>query len=45
MGHDGRKVFQSIRKTVAAVLEDKGARENVVADIVGHGEKTMTYGL
>lgn len=45
MGHDGRKVFHSIRKTVATILENKGAPENVVTDIVGHEKPTMTYGL
>lgn len=38
-------VFQSIRKTVVTQLENAGAPENVVADIVGHEKQTMTYGL
>ncbi len=45
MGFDDRHVFHSIRKTVVTILENAGAPENVVADIVGHEKTTMTYGL
>ena len=38
-------VFHSIRKTVVTILENAGVAENVVADIVGHEKKTMTFGL
>jgi integrase len=38
-------VFHSIRKTVAALLENAGVSENVAADIIGHDKPTMTYGL
>ncbi len=37
-------MFHSIRKTVVTILENAGAPENVVADIVGHEKTTMTYG-
>lgn len=45
LGHPETKVFHSIRKTVATVLEDRGALENVVADILGHEKPRITYGL
>ncbi len=45
MGFDGRRVFHSIRKTVVTILENAGAPENVVADIVGHEKNTITFGL
>lgn len=44
-GFGQQLVFHSIRKTVITLLERAGAPENVVADIVGHEKKTMTYGL
>ena len=43
--HGSGLVFHSIRKTVVTLLENSGAAENVVADIVGHEKATMTYGL
>jgi integrase len=45
MGYGEQHVFHSIRKTVVTILENAGAPENVVADIVGHEKTTMTYGL
>ncbi len=45
LGFDDRHVFHSIRKTVVTILENAGAPENVVADIVGHEKTTMTFGL
>lgn len=46
MGHTGRdKVFHSIRKTVATLLEQAEVPEGVAADILGHEKQTMTYGL
>ncbi len=45
MGFDDRHVFHSIRKTVVTILENAGAPENVVADLVGHEKTTMTFGL
>ena len=45
LGYDKRFVFHSIRKTVVTILENAGAAEGVVADIVGHKKNTMTYGL
>jgi integrase len=45
MGFGPQHVFHSIRKTVVTILEDAGVAENIVADIVGHGKPTMTYGL
>ncbi|WP_116599856.1 site-specific integrase [Primorskyibacter marinus] len=45
LGFGPQLVFHSIRKTVVTQLEQAGAPENVVADIVGHEKKTMTYGL
>ena len=43
--HGSDLVFHSIRKTVVTLLENAGAPENVVADLVGHEKTTMTYGL
>jgi len=46
MGYTGRaKVFHSIRKTVATLLEQAEVTEGVAADILGHEKQTMTYGL
>ncbi len=45
MGFGSQHVFHSIRKTVVTILENAGAPENVVADIVGHEKTTMTYEL
>jgi len=45
MGFGSQHVFHSIRKTVVTILENAGAPENVVADIVDHEKTTMTYGL
>lgn len=45
LGFDARYVFHSIRKTVAALFQDAGCKEEVAADIVGHMKPTMTYGL
>lgn len=46
MGYKGRdKVFHSIRKTVATLLEQAEVTEGVAADILGHEKQTMTYGL
>ena len=45
LGFDGRFVFHSIRKTVAALFQDAGCEEGVAADIIGHNKPTMTYGL
>jgi integrase len=45
LGFDGRFVFHSIRKTVAALFQDAGCKEEVAADIIGHNKPTMTYGL
>jgi integrase len=44
-GHGPEKVFHSLRKTVATLLENAGVPEGVAADILGHEKKTMTYGL
>ncbi len=45
LGFGPQLVFHSLRKTVVTILENAGAPENVVADIVGHEKTTMTYGL
>jgi integrase len=45
LGFGQNHVFHSIRKTVVTILENAGIAENIVADIVGHEKKTMTYGL
>jgi integrase len=45
MGFGADRVFHSIRKTVATLLENAGVPEGVAADIVGHDKPTMTYGL
>ncbi len=44
-GFGGEHVFHSIRKTVITILENEGCPEGVVADIVGHAKKTITFGL
>ena len=45
LGFDSRFVFHCLRKTVAALFQDAGCKEEVAADIVGHMKPTMTYGL
>ena len=45
LGFGEEKVFHSIRKTVTTLLENAGVPEGVAADIVGHENTTMTYGL
>ena len=42
---DRAKVFHSLRRTVATLLENAGVPELVAAQIVGHKIKTMTYGV
>ncbi|WP_200339808.1 tyrosine-type recombinase/integrase [Rhodovibrio sodomensis] len=44
MGYDDRYVFHSIRKTFATMLKQVGEDESVVADLMGHEYKTMTFG-
>lgn len=41
---DDRFVFHSIRKTFASMLKEAGEQEDVVAELMGHKYKTMTYG-
>lgn len=41
---DERYVFHSIRKTFATMLKQAGEEESVVADLMGHEYKTMTFG-
>lgn len=38
-------VYHSIRKVVVTILENAGVPENVVADLIGHEKKTLTFGL
>ena len=45
LGFDRRKVFHSIRKTVATQFEQAEVAEGVAADILGHHKQTMSYGL
>jgi integrase len=45
LGHGPVLVFHSLRKTVITILENEGVAENIVASIVGHEVKTITYGL
>jgi site-specific recombinase XerD len=45
LGFGEDRVFHSIRRTVATLLEDSGVPEGVAADIIGHEKTTMTYGL
>jgi integrase len=45
LGFGEDRVFHSIRKTVATLLEDAGVAENVAADILGHEKPRITYGL
>jgi len=45
LGFGPEHVFHSIRKTVVTIFENAGCPEGVVADIVGHAKKTMTYGV
>ncbi len=44
-GFDERYGFHSIRRTVCTVFEDAGVAENLVAHMVGHRLRTMSYGL
>jgi integrase len=44
-GFGSQFVFHSIRKTVVTILENAGVPENIVADLVGHEKKTITFGL
>lgn len=44
-GHGEVKVFHSIRKTVATLLENAHLPESIVADILGHEKQTITFGL
>ena len=39
------KCFHSYRKTFVTQMEQAGVSEGVVADIVGHEKKTITYGV
>ncbi len=45
MGFGEDRVFHSIRRTVATLLENASVPENVSVDILGHEKPTMTYGL
>lgn len=45
LGFGRDRVFHSIRKTVATLLENAGVPEPTAADILGHDKPTMTYGL
>ncbi|WP_063331738.1 tyrosine-type recombinase/integrase [Marinomonas sp. TW1] len=45
MGFESDKVFHSIRKTVATLLENANVPENLSAEIIGHDHDTLTYGL
>lgn len=45
LGFGPYQVFHSIRRCVVTQLENAGAPENVVADIVGHEKPRITYGL
>ncbi len=45
LGFGDQYDFHSIRRTVCMIFEDAGVAENVVAHIVGHKFKTMSYGL
>ena len=44
-GFDSRFVFHSIRKTVAALMQNAQSPEGVCADIIGQVKPTLTYGL
>lgn len=44
-GFGSEKVFHSLRKTFITACEQSQVPEGVVADIVGHEKKTITYGL
>lgn len=45
LGFGREHVFHSIRRTVVTILENADVPESIVADIVGHQKRTMTYGL
>lgn len=45
LGYGRDYVFHSFRKGLATQLEAKGVPENIVARLLGHELKTMTYGL
>jgi integrase len=41
---DPKKVFHSMRHTVADILKQKGVSEAVIAEILGHAHKSITSG-
>ena len=45
MGFGRQHNLHSIRRTFVSILENAGCAENVVAAIVGHGIRSLTYGL
>jgi hypothetical protein len=45
MGWGRQHNLHSIRRTFVSILENAGCAENVVAAIVGHGIRSLTYGL
>ena len=44
-GFGDQHTFHSIRKAVVTILENAGVAENIVADLVGHAKRTITFGL
>lgn len=45
LGYGGEYVFHSIRKSFVTKAEQASVPEGVVADIVGHAKRTMSYGV
>lgn len=45
LGLPSTKVFHSLRKTTATLLQRAGVDEGTAAELLGHKKQTMTYGL
>ena len=45
LGFGTGHVFHSTRSTLITLMQQAGVPEGIAADVVGHGKKTMTYGL
>jgi integrase len=41
---DPKKVFHSIRHTVANTLKQRGVSESLIAELLGHAHKSITSG-
>jgi integrase len=44
VSNDPKKVFHSMRHTVADMMKQKGVSEAVIAEIIGHAHASITRG-